>query len=55
MTNNGKYAVFNASCEQVVDGFYTTASGKTYYQDASTGTELPPAKDHRWQDLFVQR
>ncbi|MTS18920.1 hypothetical protein GMD51_09090 [Ruthenibacterium lactatiformans] len=25
MTNNGKYAVFNASCEQVVDGFYTTA------------------------------
>ena len=44
MTNNGKYAVFNASCEQVVDGFYTTASGKTYYQDASTGYRIATGK-----------
>ena len=44
MTNNGKYAVFNASCEQVVDGFYKTASGKTYYQDASTEYRIATGK-----------
>ena len=44
MTDNGKYAVFNASCEQVVNGFYKTTSGKTYYQDASTEYRIATGK-----------
>ena len=44
MTNNGKYAVFNTSCEQVMNGFYTTTAGKTYYQDASTEYRIATGK-----------